>query len=168
MKACTSFWAGAIAGFLFGSSKQGIKWRGSFENLLHSLVGEDVEEAKMEAEDGENTGDGSRKAHEKRSVGSEAPFDSQDSRTKQQKKDHKHDLKKNHRKAEHAESASEPEPPEEIAIEATSKSAIKKGLDPEKAQELAEKLGAKVSEPEGENAIPHAHPIDTSTSTLSA
>jgi len=122
MKAFTSFWAGAIAGYLVGSSKQGIKLRANLEDFVHGFSSKVLDCEELASE---NLEEGS------------GWNESEDQGLEDNESDQSDEGKE-------------------------------KGLQLEKALELAEKLGAKVSEPEGEAAIPHAHPIETSTSRLSA
>ena len=98
-----SFWAGALAGFLLGSTKQGCDMRSNLEGMVNGLFGREEEKA------------------------------SEDSKP--------------------SEKAQTFEPG---------------GLDFAKANEMAEKLNAKVSEPVGEESLPHGHHLHIPTNRLSA
>ncbi len=105
-----SFWAGALAGFMLGSTKQGCAVRESMTNLFTGFFSSD----------------------ESDSDESQSSLEAQNS-------------------LEDETATFEPG-----------------GLDIEKANQMAEKLSAKVSEPQGEDSLPHSHHIDIPTNRLSA
>ena len=141
MKGLFAFCAGAFAGFLVGSTKQGMAWRNDLDGHVNSLFGNCLNGGEESAEKSENEA----------KAKSEQPKQEKPSKS----------LKK----------SSKPESTNDEAFEEKDDAPMpisNEPLDLEKAKELAEKLGAKVSEPEGEEALPFSHPIETSTSRLTA
>lgn len=162
MKGLFAFCAGAVAGFLVGSTKQGLAWRSDLEERMNSLLGKCCNangggEFNSQADELFTEPSGSEKS--KASNKTQAQTNS--------------NSKPESKPKSNTESESEPMAEEKSSElnEASNeklKPNSKEALGMEKAQELAQKLGAKVSEPEGEEALPFAHPIETSTSKLSA
>ncbi|HEY9757579.1 MAG TPA: hypothetical protein V6C97_20590 [Oculatellaceae cyanobacterium] len=166
MKGLFAFCAGAVAGFLVGSTKQGLAWRSDLEERMNSLLGKCCNangggEFNSQADELFTEPSGSEKS--KASNKTQAQTNSNS----------KPESKPESKPKSNTESESEPMAEEKSSglNEASNeklKPNRKEALGMEKAQELAQKLGAKVSEPEGEEALPFAHPIETSTSKLSA
>ena len=116
-----SFWAGALAGFLVGSTKQGCAVRENMGNLVNGFFSGNKNEGEKAQDD----------------VETEDPLPA-------------------------SVQASESEPAE------TPETFEPGGLDFDKATKMAEKLSAKVSEPQGEESLPHSHHIDIPINRLSA
>jgi hypothetical protein len=137
MKGSFAFCAGAFAGFIVGSTKQGMAWRNDLDGHLNSLFGKCCNGSDEKSQSSNND--------------QEAEKEQPNAGRKEQKSSEK----------EQSDEKSE-------YLEESPMSDSREPLGMEKAKELAEKLGAKVSEPEGEEALPFSHPIETSTSRLSA
>jgi hypothetical protein len=148
MKMLGSFFAGAFAGFLLGSTKQGCAMRKDFDKALTGFFG--AEPAITEGADKNSQEPPKRTSKIRlRKEGTEGTSEeSAETGTKspEQKLNHK-------------------ESPETVAVDMPADS---RPLGIDKAHELAEKLGAKVVEISGEESLPHSHHIDIATSKLSA
>jgi hypothetical protein len=144
MKMLGSFCVGALAGFFLGSSKQGCAMRKDFDNLLKGFFsGEPAARAGKDLEDGTKSEEPLKRTA-KIKLRKEAPRADYDS-------------------AQKIGAADEGEAPAEEPMP------IDNGpLGIEKAHELAEKLGAKVTEIKGEESLPHSHHIDIPINKLSA
>jgi hypothetical protein len=141
MKMLGSFCVGALAGFLLGSTKQGCAMRKDVDEVVKGLL---FGESKgIESDD---------------STKSEEPL----KRTPKIKLRRENAGANNDDSSQAASSADEAAPPKEEAP-------IDNGpLGIDKAHELAEKLGAKVTEIKGEESLPHSHHIDIPINKLSA
>jgi hypothetical protein len=140
MKMLGSFCVGALAGFLLGSTKQGCAMRKDVDNMLHGLFSEEPAGKELEDE-----------------TKPEEPL--------------KRTAKIKLRKAEKADydSAQPIGAADDAVAEAEAPMPVDNGpLGIDKAHELAEKLGAKVTEITGEESLPHSHHIDIPINKLSA
>jgi hypothetical protein len=149
MKMLGSFCVGAFAGFLLGSTKQGCAMRKDVDNALKGLFS--GEPAGKELENGTNSAEPLKREpkiklrKQNNGANNGADYDS----AKQI--------------GAGADDADAPEAPEEAPMP------IDNGpLGIDKAHELAEKLGAKVTEIKGEESLPHSHHIDIPINKLSA
>jgi hypothetical protein len=140
MKMLGTFWAGAVAGFLLGSTKQGCNVRRDLENAVKGLIG------------GESKGDESKPENNKQDADFDALYDQDEAAAEADD-------------AADADGSSTASDNSDLASTPVAQSG---GLDIKKATELAERLGAKVSEPQGEEALPHSHQLDIAPHRLSA
>ena len=142
MKMLGSFCVGAMAGFLFGSTKKGCAVRKDVDDMLKGFFGgEPVSNKELEA--GTKSEEPLKRTAKikLRKEGAGADYDS----------------------AQPIGAAEDAEAPAEEPL------VIDHGpLGIDKAHELAEKLGAKVTEIKGEESLPHSHHIDIPINKLSA
>ncbi|MBS1952724.1 MAG: hypothetical protein JST89_00915 [Cyanobacteria bacterium SZAS-4] len=134
-----SFCVGAIAGFLFGSSKQGKDVREGLDGFLTELT----------------SGDAIKALDDKRNELSELATNtfSKFTGSEEKKSDAAQEEKFAGSKSASAEKSDEQNFEPEEPLEA----GMGKPLDADKAQELADKLGAKPSTPEDENLAAFHH-----------
>ncbi len=141
MKMLGSFCAGAFAGFLMGSTKQGCAMRKDVDKMLNGLF---FQPASKDLEDGTK---------------SEEPL----------KRTPKIKLRKQNNEADYDSSQKVGARADDAEASGKAPVPIDNGpLGIDKAHELAEKLGAKVTEITGEESLPHSHHIDIPINKLSA